>query len=1184
MAAVAPAQLGSRLENNDTAMDGSDVDAEGEEDVDMEYNAVAAGVTEPISNSKNGNDQGDEDNEDDDQDQSEAEGQEPNKSELSDAVGEEDDDAEGDDDDDDDEVVGAVKIPQGQNLDSDTESDEEAESSEEEAARRRKKHSGSDDSEESDSEAESEAVEDWEDASAGEGETDIAARNNCIFCKQDEESDPSEEFEEYLSCAVCGDNAHRQCARDAKSLLSDEQAGEWRCPPCVTNSLGTDNDEADEAAATRRLSTSSRLTRDLLPATRSGSKPGSHSIFNTLIVQDDPLDGSRALRKRKSSSEARDQSTASSKRQKRNSTDEVAVSSSASSSVAGDDEFEDQVKLEDTSNRRRDARSSEKSKLDGEEGTGRPSRPRRQKHEAARVRPLIRESHRLIIAIRVDTSKVKERPPKKSRRTTITSSGHARFGAAPTTMHYSAPFYSLQDREVDESKIKPYGGILSEAEADTSKTFPATVDRARFEEARQKAEEEWKLKTAASEAENETKGRTSQKISGPPSKIKCINFGGYEIDTWYAAPYPEEYSRNRVLYICEFCLKYMPSDYVAWRHKLKCPAKHPPGDEIYRDKSVSIFEVDGRKNPVYCQNLCLLAKLFLGSKTLYYDVEPFLFYIMTEYDDLGYHFVGYFSKEKRPSSMNNVSCILTLPIHQRKGYGNLLMDFSYLLTRAEQKTGSPEKPLSDMGLVSYRNYWRLVLAYTLLDQTESLSISKISDRTGMTADDIIAGLEALRALVRDPVTKSYALRLDRTFLKETIDKWEAKKYVKLSPDALIWTPYIMGHFNLTNYDRGAISTVAPREDEDEQPAPEEGVQQQQAAEAASASTSQPNGTLDESTSITLDPIIDSSILAQPPSIPSKPSASAPPSPPKTNGINPVPASIPSTPIHIPTTIHPTRFEIYPPIPGTIARRRTAKGGRRTTYTPGSLSVRRDRHANGTGTSRVNGISPRHITTPTTRKTRSALGKEVEAKAESEGEGEGEGKEKGKGRDDGEGAKERDEGRLEADGEDGRSESESESEAEGEGEGEENDVDGDAEADAEAEAGADADIYREAADDDADPEVDENEEDPDAEADEEDPDAEAEPKPEPEAEATSGDDEDFEPDGDGDVEAEEEEEEEEEEEDDEPDADADAVPDDESEGPEAEDEEAHSQPDLDAEGSEDAEGESDPGGDVAMADA
>ena len=47
---------------------------------------------------------------------------------------------------------------------------------------------------------------------------------------------------------------------------------------------------------------------------------------------------------------------------------------------------------------------------------------------------------------------------------------------------------------------------------------------------------------------------------------------------------------------------------------------------------------------VYCQNLCLLAKLFLDHKTLYFDVEPFLFYVMTENDHSGCHIVGYFSK------------------------------------------------------------------------------------------------------------------------------------------------------------------------------------------------------------------------------------------------------------------------------------------------------------------------------------------------------------------------------------------------------------------------------------------------------------------------------------------------------------------------------------------------------------
>ena len=29
---------------------------------------------------------------------------------------------------------------------------------------------------------------------------------------------------------------------------------------------------------------------------------------------------------------------------------------------------------------------------------------------------------------------------------------------------------------------------------------------------------------------------------------------------------------------------------------MKCKARHPPGDEIYRDGAISVFEVDGRKN------------------------------------------------------------------------------------------------------------------------------------------------------------------------------------------------------------------------------------------------------------------------------------------------------------------------------------------------------------------------------------------------------------------------------------------------------------------------------------------------------------------------------------------------------------------------------------------------------------
>jgi histone acetyltransferase HTATIP len=60
----------------------------------------------------------------------------------------------------------------------------------------------------------------------------------------------------------------------------------------------------------------------------------------------------------------------------------------------------------------------------------------------------------------------------------------------------------------------------------------------------------------------------------------------------------------------------------------------------------------------------------------YYDTDPFLFYVMTQFDNRGFHLVGYFSKEKESSEDYNVACILTLPPYQRKGFGKLLIEFS----------------------------------------------------------------------------------------------------------------------------------------------------------------------------------------------------------------------------------------------------------------------------------------------------------------------------------------------------------------------------------------------------------------------------------------------------------------------------------------------------------------------------
>ena len=49
-------------------------------------------------------------------------------------------------------------------------------------------------------------------------------------------------------------------------------------------------------------------------------------------------------------------------------------------------------------------------------------------------------------------------------------------------------------------------------------------------------------------------------------RIKKLEMGKFEMDTWYASPYPEEYARLPKLFICEYCLKYMKTAIIARRH------------------------------------------------------------------------------------------------------------------------------------------------------------------------------------------------------------------------------------------------------------------------------------------------------------------------------------------------------------------------------------------------------------------------------------------------------------------------------------------------------------------------------------------------------------------------------------------------------------------------------------------
>ncbi|KAG8185553.1 hypothetical protein JTE90_017558 [Oedothorax gibbosus] len=225
--------------------------------------------------------------------------------------------------------------------------------------------------------------------------------------------------------------------------------------------------------------------------------------------------------------------------------------------------------------------------------------------------------------------------------------------------------------------------------------------------------------------------------------IDRIQFGKFEIDAWYFSPYPDEYGKQQKLWICEYCLKYMRLEKTYRYHQGECTSRQPPGKEIYRKGTLSVHEVDGKDYKLYCQNLCLMAKLFLDHKTLYFDVEPFLFYVLTEADKHGSHLVGYFSKEKESPDGNNVACILTLPPYQRKGFGKFLIAFSYELSKKEHVVGSPEKPLSDLGKLSYRSYWSWVILEILKDYKGALSVKALSNMTSITHYDIINTLQGL---------------------------------------------------------------------------------------------------------------------------------------------------------------------------------------------------------------------------------------------------------------------------------------------------------------------------------------------------------------------------------------------------------------------------------------------------------
>ena len=299
--------------------------------------------------------------------------------------------------------------------------------------------------------------------------------------------------------------------------------------------------------------------------------------------------------------------------------------------------------------------------------------------------------------------------------------------------------------------------------------------------------------------------------------IKGVQMGNTVIlRALYPSPYPEMIScPNSYIKVCDMCLSYFKSADELNRHWSYCSFNHPPGTEIYRGQEHSVFEIDGEVHNGYCERLLLLAKLFLEEKracgrdvSQYAQVRTFYFYVLCRWREDGdgrAEIVGYFSKLKNPNRESNIlSCILVLPHEQRKGYGNFLIDLSYALARIEGRIGSAERPLSELGRLSFYPYWMRKISKVIKDvpnELHSVVISEIAHETGIIPDDIVETLKHY-GLLKEWGTAGVVV-LGGTEALDTVcppSRSVSSKRAVFSAELLKWTPYetFLGTVSATN--------------------------------------------------------------------------------------------------------------------------------------------------------------------------------------------------------------------------------------------------------------------------------------------------------------------------------------------------------------------------------------------------
>ncbi len=149
----------------------------------------------------------------------------------------------------------------------------------------------------------------------------------------------------------------------------------------------------------------------------------------------------------------------------------------------------------------------------------------------------------------------------------------------------------------------------------------------------------------------------------------------------------------------------------------------------------------------------MFAKLFLETKSVFFDASTFLYYTLVLRDSPespNGQVVGFFSKEKMSWDNNNVACILVFPPWQRRGLGQILIATSYELGRREERFGGPERPLSALGRKGYIAFWCGQVVRCILNAPlkRAMTIKDISDVTWILQEDVVAALKEMDVVER----------------------------------------------------------------------------------------------------------------------------------------------------------------------------------------------------------------------------------------------------------------------------------------------------------------------------------------------------------------------------------------------------------------------------------------------------